>query len=114
MAGITSDLAKKSGDPLETPLGGSPGGLRMIFAGTTLLVHMVLKKCNYFLRICLAKNLASFVVAVRPTYQLLIQVLVTPIRILASLDLTPLKKRHLRLSTMLMMRGVRTMLEEDY
>ena len=37
MAGITSDLAKKSGDPL----GGSLSGLRMISAGTTLLVHTV-------------------------------------------------------------------------
>ena len=36
-----SDLAKISGDPQETPRGGSPGGLRTISAGTTLLVHMV-------------------------------------------------------------------------
>ena len=41
MVGITSDLAKKSGDhPLVAPRM-VPGGLRTILAGTTLLVHMV-------------------------------------------------------------------------
>ena len=34
-------LARISGDPPETPRGGSPGGLRTISAGTTLLVHTV-------------------------------------------------------------------------
>ena len=41
MAGITSDLAKKSGDHLESTRRWSPGGLRTISAGTTLLVHSV-------------------------------------------------------------------------
>ena len=41
MAGIISDLAKQFRDPPETPRGGSPGGLRTISAGTTLLVQMV-------------------------------------------------------------------------
>ena len=45
-AGITNDLAKKSRDPLKTPRGGSPGGLRTISAGTTLLGHTVHKKLN--------------------------------------------------------------------
>ena len=36
-------LARISGDPPETPRGGSPGGLRTISAGTTLLVHTVSK-----------------------------------------------------------------------
>ena len=41
LSGFASDLAKISGDPPETPLGGSPGGLRTISAGTTSLVHTV-------------------------------------------------------------------------
>ena len=40
LSGFASDLAKKSGDPP----GGSPGGLRTISAGTTLMVHTV---CNF-------------------------------------------------------------------
>ena len=40
MAGITSDLAKKSGQPRK----GSLEGLWTIFARTTLLVHTVQRK----------------------------------------------------------------------
>ena len=40
-SGFASDLDKISGNPPETPRGGSPGGLRTISAGTTLLVHTV-------------------------------------------------------------------------
>ena len=59
MAGITSDLAKKSGDPTQRV----SGGLQTISAGTTLLVHTVrsslslvcgiLKNDNFFVHILL-------------------------------------------------------------
>ena len=50
LSGFASDLAKKSGDPPRRVSGGSPGGLRTISAGTTLLVHTV---HFYFLNFCI-------------------------------------------------------------
>ena len=47
MGEITSNLAKKSEDPPETPRRVSPGGLRTISPGTTLLVHTVVFFSNY-------------------------------------------------------------------
>ena len=51
MAGITRDLAKKSGR-----------GLRMISDGTTLLVHMVLKKISLTaLTVQMAQNFKFYI-----------------------------------------------------
>ena len=55
MSVFASDLAKISGDPPETPRGGSPGGLRTIFAGTTLLGHTV-DWLEYLLPLFVAPN----------------------------------------------------------
>ena len=55
LSGFASDLAKISGDPPETPRGGSPGGLRTISAGTTLLGHTV-DWLEYLLPLFVAPN----------------------------------------------------------
>ena len=51
LSGFTSDLAKKSGDPV---------GFRTISAGTTLLVHTVQTGKKHFVPIVNLQHLGSF------------------------------------------------------